>query len=96
MTEQNASRKNVPSLKLTEDPSDGQGQIVWNGNYGKYWAQVFRTQAMGLSRSTTSSLTSLAKLGKLLLKYTEITGTKMNPSIKQSEELVDSNEMDGE
>jgi len=96
MTPQNASKKEMPSLKLTEDPSDGQGQIKWNGNYGKFLAHRLLTQAMDPIRSTTLDPISLAKLGNLLLKCMETTGTKMKQSKKLCTESTDSTDKDGE
>lgn len=82
------SKNEMLSVKLTEDPSEGQGRIIWNGNYGKYWAHHFRTQVMARSRSTTLDPTSLIKLGELLLKCTGYTGTEKNPSPKRCGECV--------
>lgn len=96
MTEQSESKKDTPSLKLTEDLSNGQGQIIWNGNYGKYWVQVFRTQAMARSKSTTLDRTSLARLGELLLKCTGCIGTKTKPSQRRCDECVVLTGVDGD
>ena len=96
MTEQNDSRKREPSLRLTEDPSEGQGRIQWNGNYGKYLAQRLNTLAMDRSRSTTSNQISLIELVRLLSKSMETTGTGMNRSAKQCQECKDLIGMDGE
>jgi len=96
MTEPNESRREIPSLKLTEDQSDGQGQIRWNGNYGKYWAQHFRTQAMAHSKSTTLDPTLLAKAGELLLKCMETIGTETKPCTRRCDELVRLSGVDGD
>ena len=96
MTEQSESKRETPSLRLTKDPSDRQGQTHWNGNYGKFLGQRLRTQAMEPSRSTTLDQTSLAKLGELLLRCTGIIGTKTNLCTKQCDELVVLSGTDGD
>jgi hypothetical protein len=96
MTEQNGSKKEMPSLMLTKDQSNGQGQIKWNGSYGKFLAHRLLTQAMDPIRSTTLDPISLAKLGSLLLKSTEIIGIEMSQSKKQCKESVDLKDKDGE
>lgn len=84
MMEPKESKSDIFSIKLTKDQNAGQSdQIRWNGNYGKYLAQHFRTLVMGHSRLTTSNQILLTKVEELLSKCTGAIGTEMKPFKKQ-------------
>jgi len=90
------SKGKIISLKLTEDPSDGQGQMRWNGNYKKHLVHLLRTQAMGRSKLTILNQTLLTKLEKSLLKLMETTGTKRKHLPKQLGKFIDIEDKDTE
>lgn len=96
MTPENESKNVTPSIKLTEDRGEGQGQTRWNGNYGKYLAQHLRTQGMARSRSTTLDPISLVKIGNLLLKCTAIIGTETKLSKRRCDECIVLTGVDGD